>query len=429
MIPFNRSVFHWQDGLDLLHSFVSKRYELRVLSSIKMLDIHNLLFTSSCRSALYLAYRALNLKGKVIVSPLTCDDAIIPIVAAGLRPEFADICPLTFNVCPVSVRRKIDKETAAIQAIYLGGNPSGASTLRSIALENNLVFIEDCAHSLGARDQGRWVGTGDVGCFNFTKSLDGAGGALVGCERILEKATAIQREWHYTPRPLIGYRITRSLLSGSSSALFNKYVYDFLMRLVGKFTRNRPDPEAGQVDKKMSRPRLMEMYWSAHQIPKLNGVIIARKSAADLLTSILRARVHGIQLQVHFNGAEGVYTRYYIRVPGKTWQVNQMLQKHGVDAKHLRQKYGALYQERFERAAWLRPYIQIAELPNYQTVHDNLIALPLYAGLSKADAQKIADALVISLGTSYDPDFGGLQSVCSECEDAPNAGDYTRYFL
>ena len=46
------------------------------------------IYTSYCRTALYLIYKSLKLKGEVIVSPLTCSVAILPIILSGLKPFF-----------------------------------------------------------------------------------------------------------------------------------------------------------------------------------------------------------------------------------------------------------------------------------------------------------------------------------------------------
>ncbi|MGM0760794.1 MAG: DegT/DnrJ/EryC1/StrS family aminotransferase, partial [Thermodesulfobacteriota bacterium] len=51
----------------------------------------HILLTNSCRSALYLAYKALGTHGQVITSPLTCKVAIDPITETDNTPVFADI--------------------------------------------------------------------------------------------------------------------------------------------------------------------------------------------------------------------------------------------------------------------------------------------------------------------------------------------------
>jgi hypothetical protein len=48
----------------------------------------HVLITNSCRTALFLAYGALEAKGEVITSPLTCQVAIDPIIESGNTPVF-----------------------------------------------------------------------------------------------------------------------------------------------------------------------------------------------------------------------------------------------------------------------------------------------------------------------------------------------------
>lgn len=432
-IPFRRSVFGWRDGLGLLLG--PRSFDLREsVAQPELFGTLETLFTTSCRAALYLAYRALGLRGKVVVSPLTCDDAITPIVAAGLRPEFADVCPCTFNLCPKSVREHIDRETVAVQAIYLGGNPTGADALAQIASREGLALVEDCAHALGARDRGRFVGTlGDAGCFNFSKSLYGTGGALVGPPELLAAAVELQQEWRSTSGALVAFRLMRTLLSSSQSWWAGHYGQSLMMnagRLLSRESASA-DRHAGyeRIYDELSRPRPVQVRWAARQLGGWRTIVEAQRAAAEQLTRALRDRGVRAQLQMHQEEADGVYTRYLLRVPAPNFQVNRMLVDRGIDVKHLRQRHGEFYQERFDRVGWLRPYIRMQELPHYRALHDQMIALPLFPGMREREAGTIANALADVLGDTVDFRPGAWRPDCLSSCELVGGKEYSEYLV
>jgi dTDP-4-amino-4,6-dideoxygalactose transaminase len=108
---------------------------------------------------------------------------VIPEMARtlGLRPVFADIDPVTFNLDPDALERAVTEHTRAVVPTHLYGLPCDIEALLRVAERHNLHVIEDCAHSLGARYRGRRVGTfGDAAFFSFQslKPLNTFGGGM-----------------------------------------------------------------------------------------------------------------------------------------------------------------------------------------------------------------------------------------------------------
>ena len=102
--------------------------------------------------------------------------------AAGLKPVFADVDPVTFNLDPDAFERAITPRTRAVVPTHLYGLPCDMEAILDIARRHRLVVIEDCAHALGATWQGRPVGTlGDAGFFSFQllKPLNTYGGGML----------------------------------------------------------------------------------------------------------------------------------------------------------------------------------------------------------------------------------------------------------
>jgi perosamine synthetase len=100
---------------------------------------------------------------------------------AGLRPVFADVDPVTFNLSPRAFERAITARTVAVVPTHLWGLPCDLAEILEIARQNKLLVIEDCAHALGATYRGRDVGTfGDAAIFSLQtfKPLNAYGGGI-----------------------------------------------------------------------------------------------------------------------------------------------------------------------------------------------------------------------------------------------------------
>jgi dTDP-4-amino-4,6-dideoxygalactose transaminase len=143
----------------------------------------NVVGVTNCSSALYLAYRALDLSGEVITSPVTFATTVSGIQMAGATPVLADVKPDTFTLDPESVKEAISDETDAIVPVHYAGQAVDMDAFRDLAADHDLALIEDAAHGLGGQYRGNAQGTlGDVGCYSFhpTKSITTAeGGALI----------------------------------------------------------------------------------------------------------------------------------------------------------------------------------------------------------------------------------------------------------
>jgi perosamine synthetase len=98
-------------------------------------------------------------------------------------PVFADIDPVTFNLDPADVARRITPRTAGIVVVHLHGLPADMDALNALAARHGLAMVEDAAQAHGATLHGRPVGgLGALGAFSIqvTKNLPTCGeGGLV----------------------------------------------------------------------------------------------------------------------------------------------------------------------------------------------------------------------------------------------------------
>jgi dTDP-4-amino-4,6-dideoxygalactose transaminase len=139
---------------------------------------------SSCTAALQLCLRAAGIGpgDEVVTTALTFCATVNAILHVGAIPVLADVDPQTMNLTAESVAERISDRTRAIMPVHFAGRPCPMDELMQLADQHDLVVIEDCAHAIEARDQGRPMGTlGHFGAFSFyvTKNVATAEGGMV----------------------------------------------------------------------------------------------------------------------------------------------------------------------------------------------------------------------------------------------------------
>lgn len=140
---------------------------------------------NSCTAALHLSLIAANIGpgDEVITTPMTFCATINAIIHSGATPVLADIDPLTFNIDPREINKKITPKTRAILPVHFAGRSCNMDKITDIAKKHNLKIIEDCAHAIETEYKGKKAGTfGDFSCFSFyvTKNIvTGEGGMVI----------------------------------------------------------------------------------------------------------------------------------------------------------------------------------------------------------------------------------------------------------
>jgi dTDP-4-amino-4,6-dideoxygalactose transaminase len=139
---------------------------------------------ASGTEALILSLRALAIKTKkqeywdkedlIITTPFTFTATGDTILRSGGTPVFVDIDPQTFNIDTKNIKKALYKYGSKIKGIipvHLYGQPCNMFELASIAKENDIFIVEDCAQSFGAKFDGKQTGSfGNAGCFSFFPS-------------------------------------------------------------------------------------------------------------------------------------------------------------------------------------------------------------------------------------------------------------------
>lgn len=134
---------------------------------------------------------------EVITTPITFAASANCALYCGAKPVFADINPKTYNINPESVEKKITDKTKAVVAVDFTGQAVEIDKIREICDRHNLIFIEDAAHSLGTKYNGKPVGSlADMTEFSFhpvKTCTAGEGGAITTNDDELYKRLVLFR--------------------------------------------------------------------------------------------------------------------------------------------------------------------------------------------------------------------------------------------
>ncbi|MCY6370544.1 DegT/DnrJ/EryC1/StrS family aminotransferase [Clostridium ganghwense] len=157
------------------------------------LNVKNILLVCNGTIALQLAYRLLELKGKIITTPFTFVATVSSQVWEGLNPIFCDIDKETYNIDSQKIEKSITDNSSAIVPVHVFGNSCDINFIDSISKKNNLKVVYDASHAFGVTYKGKSIlEYGDISTLSFhaTKLFHTVeGGALViKDDKLYEKA-------------------------------------------------------------------------------------------------------------------------------------------------------------------------------------------------------------------------------------------------
>ncbi len=145
----------------------------------------NSVAVNSGTAALHLALDAVGIQegDEVIVPTMTFTATAEVVLYFKAKPVLVDCDVGTFNIDPFDIERKITAKTKAIIPVHMAGQSCDMTRIMEIARKHDLKVIEDAAHALPTRLNGKMIGTiGDITCFSFyvTKPITtGEGGRAV----------------------------------------------------------------------------------------------------------------------------------------------------------------------------------------------------------------------------------------------------------
>lgn len=159
---------------------------------------------NSGRTSLLALLKALKLErgSEVLLQAFTCNAAANPVLWSEMEPVYADCNEDDFNIDTDSLKKRITPKSKVLIVQHTFGIPADMDKVVDIAKENNLILIEDCAHSLGAKYDGKKLGTfGKAAFFSFSrdKIISSVYGGMVitNDDELAENIKKFQEEINY----------------------------------------------------------------------------------------------------------------------------------------------------------------------------------------------------------------------------------------
>lgn len=154
---------HWLTNMGVKHKQLQKELE-------DYFQIPHVTLYTNGHLALEFAISALNLPkgGEVITTPFTFASTTHAIVRNGLVPVFCDVNPDDYTIDASKIESLITDQTVAIVPVHVYGNMCDVEEIERIAKKYGLKVIYDAAHAFGVKYKNVSAACfGDASMFSF----------------------------------------------------------------------------------------------------------------------------------------------------------------------------------------------------------------------------------------------------------------------
>src|SRR3989344_7085675 len=196
------------------------------------------LAVNSARSAEYLILKSQNIGqgDEVIVQGFTCVAVPNSVLWNSAKPVYVDV-DNTFNIEATDLKRKITKKTKAVIVQHSFGIPANITKIKNAVANKKILIIEDCALSLGAKYNGKKVGSlGYISFFSFgrDKVISGVFGGMILCKdkKLYNKFIEERNNLDYPGPRWVMQQLLHPILFSIILPLYN---FGFRKATIGKF--------------------------------------------------------------------------------------------------------------------------------------------------------------------------------------------------
>ncbi len=291
--------------------------------------------------------------GEVITTPFTFASTTHAIVRSGLTPVFCDINDEDFTIDTSRIEALITDRTCAILPVHVYGNLCDVDTIQQIADNYGLKVIYDAAHAFGVTRSGVSAACfGDASMFSFhaTKVFNTVeGGAVCYSDPALSSLLDSLKNFGINSSGTIVH-------AGGNGKMSEFHASMGLCNL-------------RHVDAEIARRKAVTEHYRA----RLSGV-------------------PGIRLPREQSGVKSNYSYFPVIFDGYTCsrdEVHETLLAHGIMSR----KYFSPLTSSFECYSKLSDS-GAEKTPVAQHISRCVLTLPLYAGLSVADVDRICDIIL-----------------------------------
>lgn len=300
------------------------------------------------------ALQALRISGEVITTPYSFVATTHAIWWNGLKPVFVDVEEKTGLINPEKIEAAITPKTSAIMPVHVYGNPCNMERIQEIADTYGLKVIYDAAHAFGVKVNGMTVlENGDMSTLSFhaTKVYTTIeGGALVCHDAATKKRIDYLKNFGF---------------AGETTVV------------------------APGINSKMDEVRAA---YGLLNLKQVDNAIASRKATALKYREALKD-VPGIRMLHDIEGVHHNYAYFPIFVDEKEYGMSR-------DALYEKLKEHNIYGRRYfyPLISTFNAYkgLDSASPENLPVAHklaDQVICLPMYAGLKEEDLNRVIEIL------------------------------------
>ena len=349
------------------------------------------------RTAFYAVLKALNLPvgSEILMTPITIGPMLEIVKHLGYKPLFVDLELETFCIDLDDLKSKIQRAPACLLLTYLFGYVPDLPAIQAICRATGTFLIEDFSHNIGARHDGKLLGTfGDVGIYSASllKYVDGYNGAFLVCnnpsitEKIKKSATRLQEPNSKRIRKIV----LRTLIWNIA---LNRYVFQVItypaLALLKFFNPKLFEKILGPSIKLEMKENLPNYYFEDITGFQCWTIRTHLKSLADLIARRVRTAMTAIGAYRESLLEEDSRQPRFLSLPGNRlhtfWQFV-------VPVRNLPSARNALFRDGVETGS--TNLMNLAEqcgqhLPNAAALKDDHLFIPLHAHLTHASYRRI----------------------------------------
>ncbi len=285
---------------------------------------------------------------EVISTPLTAEPTNVAIKMVGAKIRWADVDLATGNISADSIEKAINKKTKAIIVVDYAGIPVDVDRIKQISKKYNIPIIEDAAHALGAKFNGKKTGNHfpfTVYSFQAIKHLTTIdGGALQILDNDLYEKGKIIR-W---------FGLDKKLTRLENDITIQGY----------KYHMNNVNATIGLV-----------------QLENIEELIQKYIDNGKYLDEHLKG-ISGVELIEYYPNSEPSYWLYTLKVNNRDRFI-KMMEKNGIMASELH--------KRNDLHTYLNDYP--TSLPNLDTFYEKMVHIPCGWWVTKDDCYKMIELI------------------------------------
>lgn len=310
----------------------------------ELLVIDEIILTTNGTLPLQIAIKALDLKGEIITTPFSYVSTTSSIVWENCTPVFVDINIDYLTIDENAIEASISKNTKAILATHVFGNPCNVEKIEQIATKYDIPVIYDAAHCFGVKYKEKSLFTyGDIATCSF--------------------------------------HATKIFHTGEGGAIFtsNKFLKNKLFSM-HNFGHDGPSNFSNVgINAKMSE---LQAGMGLALMPHLETIFAQRKSIVKMYDRILNFKT---------------YTKLKIR-PGTIWNYSYypiifQREEHLLKALERLNDLEIYPRRYFYPSLNTLPYVKSISMLNSEKIANTILCLPLYAGLEEKYVKVIAQTI------------------------------------